>query len=164
MWFLSGSAKRKEIFLEIAAVSDAENEELLEGLTTADDDELADSVTTIKSGAKRKSVPKCCATRWSARVCTLSAMLAKYPRYWKLWTGDSSGEAVMHPRIFDYWKIYSLSLHWQSVAQAILSFLDPVTKALQAKDCDLAIAYKDVMLAKECIQDATKLLHQLVSH
>ena len=36
----------------------------------------------------------------------------------------------------------------------LFCFLDPVTKALQAKDCNLAGAYKDVALAKECIRDA----------
>ena len=40
-----------------------------------------------------------------------------------------------------------------TIAQAILSFLDPVTKALQAKECNLADAYKDVAVAKECIRD-----------
>lgn len=39
------------------------------------------------------------------------------------------------------------------VAQAILSFLDLVRKALQAKESNLADAYKDVAVAKECIKD-----------
>ena len=37
---------------------------------------------------------------------------------------------------------------------AILGFLTSVTLALQAKNCDLAEAYKDVTAAKKCIQDA----------
>ena len=40
------------------------------------------------------------------------------------------------------------------VTQAILGFLTSVTLALQAKNCDLAEAYKDVTAAKKCIQDA----------
>ena len=42
--------------------------------------------------------------------------------------------------ISDFWKIHNFI-----VGQAILIFLDPVTKA---KDCDLVLAYKDVTVAK----------------
>ena len=37
--------------------------------------------------------------------------------------------------------------------QAILGFLSSATLALQAKTCDLAEAYKDITVAKKCIQD-----------
>jgi hypothetical protein len=137
-WFLSGSAKRKEIFLQIAADAD---DDLLDILTVEEDDDLAESVTAIKKGAKRKSVPKFCATRWSARVSTLSAMLAKYPTILKAMdrimeesSGESRSDASSYIRLLeDSQFIVALT-----VAQAILSFLDPVTKALQAKDCNLA--------------------------
>ena len=41
-----------------------------------------------------------------------------------------------------------------TVSQVILSFLDAVTNSLQKKDCNIADAYHDVALAKECIRDA----------
>lgn len=40
------------------------------------------------------------------------------------------------------------------IGQYILSFTAPVTKALQAKDCNLGEAYEDVDTAKKCIKDA----------
>ena len=113
--------KEKETFLEFAA--DAEDD-LLEILTAEEDDDLAESVTAIKKGAKRKSVPKFCATRWSARVCTLSAMLAKYPtkildRIREEGSGDSQSDACSYIRLLeDPQFIVALT-----VAQAILSFL-----------------------------------------
>ena len=144
----------KEILLEITADAD---DDLLDLLTAEEDDDLAESVAAIKQGAKRRSIPKFCATRWSARVSTLSAMLAKYPTILKAMekirderSGDSRCDASSYIRLLeDPQFIVALT-----VAQAIISFLDPVTKALQAKDCNLAGAYKDVALAKECIRDA----------
>lgn len=43
-----------------------------------------------------------------------------------------------------------------TVSQVILSFLDAVTNSFQKKDCNIADAYHDVALAKECIRDARK--------
>lgn len=60
-WFLSGSSKRKEIFLQTAEATD--------------DSEL---LSTVVACADWQTVPKFCATRWSAKVTTLSALLAKY--------------------------------------------------------------------------------------
>ena len=39
---------------------------------------LNDSDIAIKQGSHKKSVSKLCATRWTARVDTLSALIAKY--------------------------------------------------------------------------------------
>ena len=70
-WFLSGSAKRKGIFLQTAATTD--DTELLSALVScADEDEEDESAKTLKEGSKRQTVPKFCATRWS-----VSALLAK---------------------------------------------------------------------------------------
>ena len=53
--------------------------ELLGALVAcADEDEEDESVKTMEEGSKRQTVPKFCATRWSAKVTTLSALLAKY--------------------------------------------------------------------------------------
>ena len=41
-----------------------------------------------------------------------------------------------------------------AVTQAIFSYLAPVTEKLQPKDCNIAAAYRDVALVRECIRDA----------
>ena len=41
-----------------------------------------------------------------------------------------------------------------TVSQFVLSFLGSVTIALQSRDCNLADAYDDVALARECIRDS----------
>ena len=41
-----------------------------------------------------------------------------------------------------------------TVSQFILSFLGSVTTALQSIDCNLADAYNDVALARECKHDS----------
>ena len=71
-WFLSGSAKRKATFLETASREGGE-QQLLELLI--DDDNTSESAQAIKEGGRKT---KLCATRWTARLSTLSALLAKY--------------------------------------------------------------------------------------
>ena len=39
---------------------------------------LNESDIAIKQGSHKKSVPNFCATRWTARVDTLSVLIAKY--------------------------------------------------------------------------------------
>ena len=39
---------------------------------------LNESDIAIRQGSHKKSVPKFCATRWTARIDTLSALIAKY--------------------------------------------------------------------------------------
>ena len=39
---------------------------------------LNESDIAIKQGSHKKSVPKFCATRWTARVDTLSTLIAQY--------------------------------------------------------------------------------------
>ena len=67
-WFLSGSAKRKEIFLNIT--SSCSGDHHLLNLLTSDDGDLSKSAEAIKEGGKKKTVPKFCATRWTAQVST----------------------------------------------------------------------------------------------
>ena len=72
-----GSAKRKEIFLQTAASSDYS--ELLSALVAcADEDKEDESAKTLEEGSKRQTVTKFCGTRWSAKVTSLSALLAQY--------------------------------------------------------------------------------------
>ena len=44
----------------------------------------------------------------------------------------------------------------EQIIFSFLSFLSTVTKSIQAKDCNIAEAYHDVALARECIRDARK--------
>ena len=74
-----GSAKRKEIFLEIASCNSSKDQQLLDFLKIGDEnDEFDESMMAIESGSKRHHIPKFCATRWSARASTLSALIVKY--------------------------------------------------------------------------------------
>ncbi len=112
--FLGDGAKRKSMFIEVAATG--ADDELTALLTERDDDKedeeedededdeqrddeeennneegdneegrdvegdhgLHKSNKAILGGARKKTVPKLCPTRWSSRVETLSALIAKY--------------------------------------------------------------------------------------
>ena len=139
-WFLGGSAKRKQIFLE-AAAGDADDAlvELMKAST--------ESFSAIDRASNANAVPKFCATRWTARVTTLSALLARYrsvvqalERIVDFSRGDAENVASAHLRLLsDSQFIVALT-----VAQAVLSFFASVTKTLQAKDCSLSEVYKDI--------------------
>ena len=153
---VSGSAKRKEIFLQTAAASD--DSELLSALVACtDENEEDESAKTLEEGSKRQTVPKLCATRWSAKVTTLSALLAKYgsvllalDEISSSSSGDAKRDASAYSRLLqDSEFIVALT-----VSQFVLSFLAQVTKSLQAKSCNLGDAYQSVTLAKECIKSA----------
>ena len=79
-WFLSGSAKRKAMFLEVSAAHkyDSQLIELLTDPALSDDDNLSESTKSIAAGGRKVYVPKFCSTRWTARVTTLSALIAIY--------------------------------------------------------------------------------------
>ena len=64
--------------------------------------------------------------------------------------GDAQSDSASYIQLLeDSQFIVSLT-----VAQFILSFLGSVTTSLQCRDCNLADAYNDVVLAKECIRDS----------
>ena len=145
-WFLGGSAKRKEIFLE-TAVGEADDP-YMKLLKTSEESEEAstESFSAINRASNALTVPKFCPTRWSARVTTLSALVAKYCSVVKALdmiadrsTGDAINDARAHSHILcDPQFIVALV-----VAQAILTFFAVVTKTLQAKECNLGEVYKD---------------------
>ena len=95
---------------------------------------MSESVAAIRKGAKKNTVPKFCATRWTARVCTLSAVLAKYPVILKAMdrikedsVEDARSDASSYIRLIeDPQFIVALT-----VAQVILSFIDPITRAVR---------------------------------
>ena len=155
-WFLGGSAKRKAIIEHVSAAS-KENDDLAEQLLQTDDDMLNESDIAIKQGSHKKSVPKFCATRWTARVDTLSALIAKYKLILEALdqiqdtsNGDAKRDAGTYIRLLSDSK-FLVSL---VVAQFILSYCSCVTKTLQAVNCDLGKAYKDVHMSKEAIANA----------
>ena len=118
---------------------------------------LNESDIAIKQGSHKKSVPTFCATRWTARVDTLSALIAKYKlilesleQIQDTSNGDAKRDAGTYIRLLSDSK-FRVSL---VVAQFILSYCSCVTKTLQAVNFDLGKAYKDVHVSKEAIANA----------
>ena len=118
---------------------------------------MNESDIAIKQGSHKKSVPKFCATRWTARVDTLSGLIAKYKLILEALdqiqdtsNGDAKRDAGTYIRLLSDSK-FLVSL---VVAQFILRYCSCVTKTLQAVNCDLGKAYKDVHMSKEAIANA----------
>lgn len=62
----------------------------------SDEHEEDESSNKLEEGSKRQIVPKFCATRWSAKVTTLSTRLAKYGSVFQALdeiSSSSSGDA-----------------------------------------------------------------------
>ena len=136
MLFLSGS-KRKEFFLEVPSTD--QGKEFLDFLMIEDDDELSESMTEIEAGSRRYDVPKFCATHWSARVRTLSALIAKYVivletmgRIKDSSKGETRSDACLYMRLLEDSQFVVALV----VTQAVLGFISSVTLALQDKHCD----------------------------
>ena len=172
--FLGDGAKRKELFKEIAATE--ANDELTALLTEGGDDDddeedededdndegngevdhgLRKSNKAILRGRKMKTVPKLCPTRWSSRVETLSALMAKYSSVMETLEqiadqskGEPRSNAQSYIRLMESPQFIVALV----VVQFILSFTAAVTKILQAKECNLGDAYEEVNRAKECIR------------
>ena len=102
-------------------------------------------------------VPAFCPTHWTARVSTLSTVLAKYTTVLKtlekiryVSVGDSRSDSASYIRLLEDSQFIVALV----VAQFVLSFLRCVTLALQSTECNLVDAYADVALARECICDS----------
>ena len=89
--FLSDAAKftppSTKAIIEHVGAESKENDDLAEQLLQTDDDMLNESDFAIK----QKSVLKFCATLWTARVDTLSAIIAKYKLIQDTRNGMSKG-------------------------------------------------------------------------
>ena len=121
------------------------------------DSGMTESLSNIEKGDCMKTVPKFCPTRWTARLSTLSALIAKYPTVLRALsdiynssTGDAKADASSYIRLMED----SQFLVALIVAQFTLAYLGPVTKSLQSHDCNLSDAYKDISSAKVCIGNA----------
>ena len=154
-WFLGGSAKRRAIFVEVASACRDDQKALLDLLTETDcTEEVSDSAQAVKEGGKRSTVPKFCATRWTARISTLSALLSKYIDVIKALEDSSSADARSDAASYIRLLEDSQFLVALVVAQFVLSYLGSVTTSLQSVQCNLVDAYNDVKLARKCIQDS----------
>ena len=157
-WFLGGSAKRKAIFVEVASTRRDDQKALLDLLTETDcTEKVSESAQALKEGRKKSTVPKFCATRWTARISTLSALLSKYIDVIKALekirdssSADARSDAASYIRLLED----SQFLVALGVAQFVLSYLGSVTTSLQSVHCNLVDAYNDVKLARKCIQDS----------
>ena len=127
---------------------------MLDLLTEGDE---GDSAHAIREGSRRKIVPAFCPTRWTARVSTLSTLLAKYVTVLKtlekirdMSVGDSRSDSASYIRLLEDSQFIVALV----TVQFVLSFLRCVTLALQSTECNLVDAYADVALARECIRDS----------
>ena len=118
---------------------------------------LNKSDIAIKQGSHKKSVPKFCATRWTASADTLSGLIAKYKlildaleRIQHTCNGDTKRDAGTYIRLLSDSK-FLMSL---VVSQFILSYFSCVTKTLHTVNCDLGKAYKNVHMSEEAITNA----------
>ena len=75
-WFLGGSAKRKEILKKYLMSDDISK--LIIGENTDLPEEEQEEADKMVLGTAKQQVPKMCETRWSARLATVSSVIAKY--------------------------------------------------------------------------------------
>ena len=141
-WFLSASPKRKVILKRYLKTDISE--------IFVGDDENDVSDTLFKESSSRQ-VPKLCETRWSARVTTLSSVIAKYHAIYVALRDISLESADVEARTkvdaFQRLMLSSSFIVALVVAQFILSFSHPLCQALQKTDCDIIKAYRN---AKSC--------------
>ena len=121
-----------------------------------EDYEFDESMVAIESSSKRHHIPKFCATCWSARASTLSALIGKYITVFETLgiirdrsQGKARDDASSYMRLLEDSQFVVVLV----VTQAILGFLSSANLALQPKTCDHAETYKDITAAKKCIQD-----------
>ena len=120
----------------------------------ADQDEEDESAKTLEEESKRQTVPKFCATRWSAKVTILSALLAKYGSVLLALdeiSSSSSGDAkrdasLIHVTLLQDSEFMDALTVFQFVLSSCFS---PINKV--PTSCNLGDAYQSVTLAKECI-------------
>ena len=104
-----------------------------------EEDEEGESAKTLEEGSKQKTVPKFCASHWSAKATTPSALLAKYGSV-LLALGEisssSSGHAKHDASAYSRLLQDSEFIVALTAPQFVLSFLAQV-KSPQTKSCNL---------------------------
>ncbi|CAC5375766.1 unnamed protein product [Mytilus coruscus] len=121
------------------------------------DDEPMLSDTLIEKVGKRHSIQKLCETRWTARVDTLSSLIAKYKSITQSLQDILDESSASNARIKASAHLRMLQSSPLIVAlvvtQHILSFTRPLTQVLQKTDCDITKAYQDANTCKTVINE-----------
>jgi len=152
-WFLGASAKRKGILKRY--LNDEDIADDVVGDATDLPAEEQEETDKLVLGAVKKQVPKLCETRWSARVSTLSSIIAKYKAiHLTLYdisvessACDARANALSHAKLLQS-PGFIVSL---VVAQFVLSFSHPLCLSLQKTDCDVVKAYQNAKLCQKTV-------------
>lgn len=141
-WFLRASPKRVSIMKR--HLPDAKQADFLIGNI---ENEVTESNKNIEQSFSVNILPKLCETRWSARVDTLSVVIRKYAailssledvRY-ESTVPDARTKATAFVNMMEK----STFIVAIVVAQHILSYMKPLTLALQSSQCDVYKAFVD---------------------
>ena len=152
-WFLGASAKRKGILQRYLALKDIASI-VVGDVANLPPEEQEETDKLVLKSVKRQ-VPKLCETRWSARVTTLSSVIAKYKAIYlalndialESSTTDARTNALSHVKLLQS-SGFIVSL---VVAQFILSFSNPLCLTLQKTNCDVMKAYRNARLCQTTI-------------
>ena len=101
---------------------------------------------------QKKIFPAFCATRWTAKVITLSTLLTNYATVLKTLekiidesVGESRSDSALYIQLMEDSQFIVALV----VVQFVLSFFRCVTLALQSTECNLVDAYADVALVSK---------------
>ena len=106
-------------------------------------------------GTAKQQVPKMCETRWSARLATVSNVIAKYKAIHLALHDISieSSQTEVRNNAMSYYRLMQSSTFILAlvVVQLVLSFTYPLCLSLQKVSCDVVKAYHNAKLCKETI-------------
>ena len=147
--FLCASPKRKGILQRYLDLKDTSNIVVGDAVDLpAEEQEEADKLVLRSTN---KQVPKLCETRWSARVITLSSVMAKYKAIFLI-AGESLTSDVRVNALSHVKRLQSSSFIVSLVvAQFILSFSHPLWLSLQNTNCDVIKVYQNARLRQTTI-------------
>ena len=151
--FLGASPKRKGILQRYLKPEDISN--IVVGDATDLPPEEQEETDKLVLNSVKKQVPKFCETRWSARVATLSSVIAKYKAIYCALSDiaeessatDARTNALSHLRLLQS-SGFIVSL---VVAQFVLSFSHPLCLSLQNTNCDVIKAHCNARLCQTTI-------------
>lgn len=151
-WYLGGSAKRKAIVERYIFDDDTDT------LVVPDDSGArTTSEALIDKAAKKKQVPKLCETRWTARVDTLSAVIANYKCIIQsledICTESSDSESRLKASSHIRMLKSSQFIVALVIAHHILSFTRPLSQSLQRTDCDIVKAFDDARVCQDVVKE-----------
>ncbi|XP_061196463.1 uncharacterized protein LOC133204738 [Saccostrea echinata] len=122
------------------------------------ENEVTESNKNIEKSLSVNILPKLCETRWSARVDTLSVVIGKYAAILSTLEDVRNESTVSDARTkataFINMKEKSSFIVAIVVAHHILSYMKPLTLALQSSKCDVYKAFVDAQNCKQVINDS----------